>query len=57
MHVNIPTIETERLRLRAFESRDLEAYAERYADPEFVRYLDGKPARVCEILPWRPEGP
>ncbi|MBL8114645.1 MAG: hypothetical protein JNK60_17325 [Acidobacteria bacterium] len=55
--MNIPTIETERLRLRAFESRDLEAYAERYADPEFVRYLDGKPARVCEILPWRPEGP
>ena len=41
MLMNIPTIETERLRLRAFEGRDLEPYAEMYADDLFVRYLDG----------------
>lgn len=40
--MNIPTIETERLRLRAFEGGDLEAYAEMYADDLFVRYLGGK---------------
>jgi hypothetical protein len=40
--MNIPTIETERLRLRAFEGRDLEPYAEMYADDLFVRYLSGK---------------
>jgi RimJ/RimL family protein N-acetyltransferase len=40
--MNIPTIETERLRLRAFEGGDLEAYAEMYADDLFVRYLSGK---------------
>jgi RimJ/RimL family protein N-acetyltransferase len=41
MH-NIPTIETQRLRLRAFEGVDLEPYAEMYADDLFVRYLSGK---------------
>lgn len=40
--MKVPTIETERLRLRAFESRDLEPYAEMYADDLFVRYLSGK---------------
>ena len=40
--MNIPTIETERLRLRAFEGGDLEPYAEMYADDLFVRYLSGK---------------
>jgi hypothetical protein len=39
--MNIPTIETERLRLRAFEGGDLEPYGEMYADL-FVRYLSGK---------------
>ena len=43
MLTNIPTIETERLRLRAFQSGDLEAYAEMYADDLFVRYLGGRP--------------
>jgi RimJ/RimL family protein N-acetyltransferase len=42
MLMNIPTIETERLRLRAFEGGDLEPYAEMYADDLFVRYLSGK---------------
>ena len=42
MLMNIPTIEIERLRLRAFEGRDLEPYAEMYADDLFVRYLSGK---------------
>ena len=40
--MNIPTIETERLRLRAFKGGDLEPYAEMYADDLFVRYLSGK---------------
>ena len=40
--MNIPTIETERLRLRAFEGGDLEPYAEMYGDDLFVRYLSGK---------------
>lgn len=40
--MKIPTIETARLRLRAFESGDLERYAEMYADNRFVRYLGGK---------------
>jgi RimJ/RimL family protein N-acetyltransferase len=40
--MDIPTIETERLRLRAFQSGDLEPYAEMYADDRFVRYLGGR---------------
>jgi len=42
MLMNIPTIETERLRLRAFEGGDLEPYAEMYTDELFVRFLSGK---------------
>ena len=42
MLMNIPAIETERLRLRAFEGDDLEPYAEMYADELFVRFLSGK---------------
>jgi RimJ/RimL family protein N-acetyltransferase len=38
-----PTVETERLRLRAFRSSDLEAQAAAMGDPEVVRYLGGKP--------------
>jgi RimJ/RimL family protein N-acetyltransferase len=34
-----PTIETPRLRLRAFEPRDLDAHAASLADPEVVRHL------------------
>jgi RimJ/RimL family protein N-acetyltransferase len=39
--MNIPTIKTERLKLRAFENSDLEPYADMYADDMFVRYLSG----------------
>lgn len=41
--MNIPTIETERLRLRAFEERDLEPYAAMYAEERFARFLEGRP--------------
>jgi RimJ/RimL family protein N-acetyltransferase len=41
--MNIPTLETARLKLRAFTLDDWEPYAEMYADPSFVRYLDGMP--------------
>lgn len=41
--MNIPTIETERLKLRAFTADDWESYAEMYSDASFVRYLSGKP--------------
>lgn len=38
-----PTLETERLRLRAFREEDLEAYAAICADAEVMRYLgDGR---------------
>jgi RimJ/RimL family protein N-acetyltransferase len=37
----IPTVMTERLRLRAFRESDLDDYAAVYADPEVVRYLAG----------------
>lgn len=39
----IPTLETARLRLRAFTIDDWEPYAEMYADASFVRYLGGQP--------------
>lgn len=39
-----PTIETERLRLRAWEDRDLDSYAALCADPEVMRYIaNGEP--------------
>jgi len=37
--VNEVTLETERLRLRAFRHEDLDAYAAICADPEVMRYL------------------
>jgi RimJ/RimL family protein N-acetyltransferase len=41
----IPTLETERLRLRAFRDDDLDAFAAIYADAEVMRFIgDGKPA-------------
>ncbi|HEV2854925.1 MAG TPA: GNAT family N-acetyltransferase [Thermoanaerobaculia bacterium] len=40
---HIPTLVTERLRLRAFRKSDLDDYAALNADPDVVRYLgDGK---------------
>jgi len=47
--MNIPTIETKRLRLRAFTIDDWEPYAEMYADQSFVRYLGGKPLTKEEV--------
>lgn len=41
--MTIPTIDTERLRLRAFAPGDLAAYAEMYADERFARFLEGRP--------------
>jgi RimJ/RimL family protein N-acetyltransferase len=35
----IPTVVTERLRLRAFHTGDLGAYAATQANPEVMRYL------------------
>lgn len=40
--VNIPTLETSRLKLRPFTIDDWEPYAEMYADPSFVRFLEGR---------------
>jgi RimJ/RimL family protein N-acetyltransferase len=50
--IDIPTLTTDRLILRAFRDDDLEAYAEICADPEVMRYLgDGKPLSRAEA--WR----
>ena len=38
-HVTIPTLETERLRLRPLRPDDIDAYAAMCADPEVMRYL------------------
>ena len=38
-----PTLETERLRLRAFRRDDLDAHAATLADPEVMRHLGGSP--------------
>lgn len=38
-----PTLETERLRLRAFRGSDLDAQAATMGDPEVVRHLGGHP--------------
>ena len=39
----VPLIETARLRLRTFETRDLDAQAAVMSDPEVVRHLGGRP--------------
>jgi len=44
--LQIPTLETERLRLRAFRGGDFEDYAAMRTDPEVLRYLD------CGPTPW-----
>lgn len=45
----IPTIETERLRLRAFEGGDLRPYAAMYADDQFVRYLGDRTLTEAQV--------
>src|SRR5215472_3486809 len=48
----IPTLTTDRLRLRAFCADDLDAYAAMRANPEVVRYLGpGRPSTAVEV--WR----
>jgi RimJ/RimL family protein N-acetyltransferase len=48
----IPTIATVRLRLRAFQASDLEAYAAMQANPEVMRYLvTGRTSTRAEV--WR----
>jgi RimJ/RimL family protein N-acetyltransferase len=50
--MNIPEIETARLRLRALRADDFEAYAKMMADSEVTRYLaDGKPLTRADA--WR----
>lgn len=41
--MRIPTLETERLKLRAFTAVDWEPYAEMCSEEPFVRYLGGRP--------------
>jgi len=40
--LDIPTLETERLRLRSFRRSDVDDYAALNADPEVMRYLGGE---------------
>ena len=48
----VPTLPTERLRLRAFRPGDLDAYAAMQADPEVMRYLvTGRTSTRAEV--WR----
>jgi len=39
----IPTLETERLRLRPYQLSDFDDYARMWADPDVVRFIGGKP--------------
>ena len=41
--VAIPTLETPRLRLRAYRMQDFEAYASLWAEPAVVRFITGSP--------------
>ena len=48
----IPTLTTDRLKLRAFQAEDLDAYAAMQANPEVMRYLvTGRPFTRVEV--WR----
>lgn len=49
--MDIPTLETERLRLRPFRPDDCDAYAEMCSDPEVMRHLTGAPLTRAES--WR----
>ena len=41
--IGIPTLETPRLRLRAYALEDFEAYAALWAEPAVVRFIGGAP--------------
>ena len=47
-HIAAPTVETERLSLRAFRPDHFLHYAAMWADPDVVRYLGGKPSTLEE---------
>jgi RimJ/RimL family protein N-acetyltransferase len=48
----IPTVTTDRVRLRAFQASDLDAYAAMQANPEVMRYLvTGRTSTPVEV--WR----
>jgi RimJ/RimL family protein N-acetyltransferase len=47
----IPTLETERLLLRAWKAEDFEEHARHMADPDVMRYLTGEPMSRSEA--WR----
>jgi RimJ/RimL family protein N-acetyltransferase len=49
----IPTLETERLRLRPFRRSDVDDYAALNADPEVLRYLGGPPEPWDRGRSWR----
>jgi RimJ/RimL family protein N-acetyltransferase len=49
---DIPVLETDRLRLRAFRASDIDAYAAMQANPEVMRYLvTGRTSSPVEV--WR----
>ena len=41
--IQIPTLETERLRLRGYQLADLAEFAAMWTEPSFYRFLGGKP--------------
>jgi len=48
----VPTLTTDRLRLRAFRAGDLDAFAAMRANPEVIRYLGtGRTSTPVEV--WR----
>jgi RimJ/RimL family protein N-acetyltransferase len=50
--IDIPTLATDRLRLRAFQAGDLDAYAAMQANPDVMRYLvTGRTSTRVEV--WR----
>jgi RimJ/RimL family protein N-acetyltransferase len=49
----IPTLETQRLRLRPLRRSDFEDYADLYADPEVLRYLGSGPEPWDRGRSWR----
>jgi RimJ/RimL family protein N-acetyltransferase len=51
--VEIPTLETERLRLRPLRRSDLDDYAAMYADPEVLRHLGAGPDPWDRGRAWR----
>jgi len=51
--LDIPTLETDRLLLRALREEDLEAYAAMSADPEVMRFLSADGSLLTRADAWR----